>query len=165
MLSACMCVCVFACVSVSVCVCVYVFVCVFVCLCVCVCVCLCVCVCVCVSVSASEPRIQGSSLDSPFTIFDSRGAVDILEGTAQRRRFQFVVTWIGDARSTYLWTLLLTSWLRLYMVDHSTEFIIFIELHDVWMDGAKPRTPMSTVSICRAFRGQLWNNHCIFAAN
>ena len=31
-----------------------------------------------------------------------RGAVDILEGTAQQRPVQFVVTWIGDAQSTYL---------------------------------------------------------------
>ena len=31
-----------------------------------------------------------------------RGAVDILEGTAQRRPFQFVVKWIGDTQSTSL---------------------------------------------------------------
>ena len=70
----------------------------------------CVCVCVCECVRASEPCIQGSSLGSPFTICDGRRAVDILEGTAQQRRFQFVVTWIGDAQPTYLRTLLLTSW-------------------------------------------------------
>ena len=28
--------------------------------------------------------------------------MDILEGTAQRRPFQFVVIWIGDAQSTHL---------------------------------------------------------------
>ena len=32
----------------------------------------------------------------------SRGAEDVLEGTAQRRPFQFVVIWIGDAQPTYL---------------------------------------------------------------
>ena len=36
----------------------------------------------------------------PFTM--QGGTVDILEGTAQRRPFQFVVIWIGDAQSTYL---------------------------------------------------------------
>ena len=41
---------------------------------------------------------------------EQQGGGDILEGTAQRRPFQFVVIWIGDAQSTYLRTLLVTSW-------------------------------------------------------
>ena len=35
--------------------------------------------------------------------------MDILEGTAQRRPFQFVVIWIGDAQSTYLLVLSVCS--------------------------------------------------------
>ena len=73
------------------------------CACACVCVWVCVwvwvcgCVCVCVCNSCSE----GCRIDH-FCSHVSRGAVDILEGTAQRRPFQFVVIWIGDARSPYL---------------------------------------------------------------
>ena len=53
----------------------------------------------------------------------SRGAVDILEGTAQRRPFQFVVIWIGDAQSMYLQTLLVTSWYLRYMVHSSVDLV------------------------------------------
>ena len=53
--------------------------------------------CVCVCNSCSE----GCRIDR-FRSHVSRGAVDILEGTAQRRPFQFVVIWIGDAQSTHL---------------------------------------------------------------
>ena len=74
---ACVCACVRAwvCGCVGVCVCVYIY----------------MCVCVWTSVAKRKYRFQYC-----------RGAVDILEGTAQRRPFQFVVIWIEDAQSTYL---------------------------------------------------------------
>ena len=50
------------------------------------------CVCVCVDLCCQEE----------MSVAALQGAVDILEGTAQRRPFQFVVKWIGDAQSTYL---------------------------------------------------------------
>ena len=40
--------------------------------------------------------------------------MDILEGTAQRRPFQFVVKWIGGAQSTYL---------RVYIPEESSCFV------------------------------------------
>ena len=43
-----------------------------------------------------------SSVERAECYSQSRGAVDILDGTAQRRPFQFVVICIGDAQSTYL---------------------------------------------------------------
>ena len=60
----------------------------------------CKCVCVWTSVANRKCRLQ-----------HCRGAVDILEGTAQRRPFQFVVIWIGDAQSTYL---------RVFMFEESS---------------------------------------------
>ena len=79
----------------------------------------------------------------------SRGAVDILEGTAQRRPFQFVVIWIGDAQSMYLQTLLVTSWYLRYMVHSSVDLVICWTEFIFRMAGAKPRTPMSNVSTGR----------------
>ena len=43
-----------------------------------------------------------SSVERAECYSQSRGAVDILDGTAQRRPLQFVVICIGDAQSTYL---------------------------------------------------------------
>ena len=62
-----------------------------------------------------------SSVERAECYSQSRGAVDILDGTAQRRPFQFVVIWIGDAQSTYLLVQsvcqLRSTWLLEFKID------------------------------------------------
>ena len=57
-----------------------------------------------------------------YRFLDCRGAVDILEGTAQRRPFQFVVIWIGDAQSTYL---------RVFMSEVSSRLVQYRYLQSI----------------------------------